>query len=463
MITEEIAVKKIKDVVKPTPIDRESPFKYEELFFSITDEASRVTFANEVFLRISKYEKDEILGQLHKIIRHPDMPRAVFNIFWDYLKAGKPVASYVKNLAKDGSYYWVLALAFPCEGGYESIRLKPGSDLFDTTKEIYKKTLQHEKNMELQVDKKTAMESAQEYLLDLLKKEGFADFDEYMWTALQKEMGQRESYLEHSNLSMIRQGDDVVPASMNDLQRVLKELFFSLRSLVEVNQTLVDHSDFILKLARSILLLSLNAQIGSVKLDQTDMSLSVVAEKMGEQSVSGEEKLLGIKENILLLSNLIKKLNFDIIITLLQVEMTIFYLKEVSWNKESKENEHYITSEKAIDLLYGSFVPTLMGIRDGVGKLPKFIVDLQTGVKEIERFLMVLRFIHITGKVEIARMNEDAKSFATTFQDLLHEIESAESHLHELAEIVGKNRDNGHLYSRSENKLRDLIPLINSR
>ena len=84
MITEEIPVKKIKDAKKPIPINQESPFKYEELFFSVTDHKSNITFANEVFVRISKYEQEDVIGQLHKLVRHPDMPRAVFNIFWDF-------------------------------------------------------------------------------------------------------------------------------------------------------------------------------------------------------------------------------------------------------------------------------------------------------------------------------------------------------------------------------------------
>ena len=115
-------VPKIKDIKTPTPINQESPFKIEELFFSITDPKSNIVFANDVFVRISKYDE--------QVIRHPDMPRSVFYIFWEYLLANKPVAAYVKNMAKDGSYYWVMALAFPCKGGYLSIRLKPSSPLF---------------------------------------------------------------------------------------------------------------------------------------------------------------------------------------------------------------------------------------------------------------------------------------------------------------------------------------------
>lgn len=72
---------KFKDINSPKPTSLESPFKYEELFFSVTDSKSVIKYANDTFIRISKYDTDEMIGQLHKIVRHPDMPRCVFNIF----------------------------------------------------------------------------------------------------------------------------------------------------------------------------------------------------------------------------------------------------------------------------------------------------------------------------------------------------------------------------------------------
>ncbi|MDD2358687.1 MAG: PAS domain-containing protein, partial [Thiovulaceae bacterium] len=74
---------------------KEAKFDLDELFFSITKHDSTILSGNETFVRISGYEKDEIMGQFHNIIRHQDMPRVVFKIFWDYLKAGKPVVAYV--------------------------------------------------------------------------------------------------------------------------------------------------------------------------------------------------------------------------------------------------------------------------------------------------------------------------------------------------------------------------------
>ncbi|WP_409029071.1 PAS domain-containing protein [Gracilimonas sediminicola] len=464
MLTEELTTEKIKDLKKPVPVNQESPFTFEELFFSVTDPKSNITYANEVFVRISKYEKEEVIGQLHKLIRHPDMPRSVFNIFWDHLNASKPVAAYVKNMAKDGSYYWVLALAFPCKGGYLSIRLKPGSELFNTVKECYAKTLQFEKRKEQQLgDKKKAMEESRAFLLNLLKKEGFADYREFMWNALQKEMSYRESILSQGMSEEKKKTEKhIVPPVLVKVETILSELVLGLENLQNIHNALIGHSDYILKLARSILLLSLNAQISSSKLDQDDMLLSVVAEKMGEQSVDGEKRLINMKENIHHLSDLIAEMNFEIISSKIQVEMTIDFFKELEKRKFEKEIS-LIKSDEVINLLYDAFMPRLDVISKGIGKVPAYLRDLMNGVKDIERFLLVLRFIHITGKVEVARMNDDANSFSTTFQDLVNEIETADSHLRELNEVVSDNKDSGLMYTAYQERLTNLIANIDRR
>lgn len=112
---------------------------------SRTDERGVIQSANKTFQRLSGFEWDELLGAPHKIIRHPDMPKCVFRVFWDRLKAGKPVGAYVKNRAKNGRYYWVFAIALPVEGGFVSVRLKPGSPIFDNVKKVYAALLEEER------------------------------------------------------------------------------------------------------------------------------------------------------------------------------------------------------------------------------------------------------------------------------------------------------------------------------
>ncbi len=81
----------------------------DELIISRTDLKGIITYANETFAHISGYEPDELIGKPHNILRHPDMPKAVFKELWDTIQAGKIWSGYVKNLRKDRGYYWVYA------------------------------------------------------------------------------------------------------------------------------------------------------------------------------------------------------------------------------------------------------------------------------------------------------------------------------------------------------------------
>ena len=131
-----------------TPINEARHFAPHELFFSLTDDKGRIHYGNQVFTRVSGYEEHQLLGQPHNLIRHPDMPRGVFRLFWDYLGAQKTIAAYVKNLAADGRYYWVLAVATPSRDGYLSVRLNPSSQFFDLVKKAYAGTLAIESPLE---------------------------------------------------------------------------------------------------------------------------------------------------------------------------------------------------------------------------------------------------------------------------------------------------------------------------
>jgi aerotaxis receptor len=108
-----------------TPFEAEIPqFK---LILSRTDQSGRITYANDTFAHISGYQPQELIGKPHSIVRHPDMPHSVFKKMWETLQAGKAWQGYVKNLRKDGGYYWVDAKIEPLYEhgqliGYKSMR-----------------------------------------------------------------------------------------------------------------------------------------------------------------------------------------------------------------------------------------------------------------------------------------------------------------------------------------------------
>ncbi len=110
--------------------DVEVPFPDGRLIVSRVDPRGIITHANEAFVEMSGYAYDELVGAPHHILRHPDMPRAAFSDLWATLAAGRKWHGYVKNLRKDGAFYWVYATAVPnvrqgVVAGYTSVRRKP--------------------------------------------------------------------------------------------------------------------------------------------------------------------------------------------------------------------------------------------------------------------------------------------------------------------------------------------------
>ncbi len=89
-------------------IDKEVTWDKTQVIMSKTNAFGIIEYANEVFVDVSGYEDYELMGQPHNIIRHPDMPKVIFKVLWENLKAGKNFHAIVKNLARSGRYYWVI-------------------------------------------------------------------------------------------------------------------------------------------------------------------------------------------------------------------------------------------------------------------------------------------------------------------------------------------------------------------
>jgi PAS domain S-box-containing protein len=126
-----------------TPRQQQRSLEEEEIIVSKTDTKGKILYVNRSFMRISGFAEPELLGQPHNIIRHPDMPRGVFKLMWDTLQSGNEFFGYVKNLCKDGSYYWVIANvtqekdATGALRGYYSVRRRPADEAVRMIEPVY--------------------------------------------------------------------------------------------------------------------------------------------------------------------------------------------------------------------------------------------------------------------------------------------------------------------------------------
>ena len=122
---------------------REFVFDDRATLMSTTDLNSHITYANDAFIEVSGFSPEEVNGQPHNMVRHPDMPPEAFADMWSTLKQGEPWTALVKNRRKNGDHYWVRANAIPVvrEGklqGYMSVRTKPSAEEVRQCEALYR-------------------------------------------------------------------------------------------------------------------------------------------------------------------------------------------------------------------------------------------------------------------------------------------------------------------------------------
>ncbi len=163
---------------RPNPINNEKVLGDEEFIVSKTDLKGKILYGNKTFIKISGYDESELLGKPHSILRHPDMPKLIFKYLWDRIQAKKEIFAYVKNLCKDGSYYWVLANVTATIDGngnirdYHSVRRKPSTKAMQIIPDLYKELLDAEKS--------GGMEESEKLLHKILDEKG-KDYDSFIF------------------------------------------------------------------------------------------------------------------------------------------------------------------------------------------------------------------------------------------------------------------------------------------
>ena len=168
-------------MAKVTPLNIEIDLDPKRYIVSETDETGKITFCNDYFIEVCGYSKDELIGKPHSIIRHPDMPKVVFKLLWKTISQGKNINAVVKNLAKDGRYYWIFT-EFESRRdtdsgkiiGYTASRKSISKHVIEIISDLYAKLLE--------IEKTDSVEASQIYLVNFLKEKGedieFADIME---------------------------------------------------------------------------------------------------------------------------------------------------------------------------------------------------------------------------------------------------------------------------------------------
>lgn len=149
--------------------------KEDDFIVSKTDLKGRITYTNKIFMDMAEYTEEELLGKAHSIIRHPDMPKAVFRYLWDTIAKKEEVFAFVINKTKNNNAYWVYAnITASLDArrniiGYYSVRRKPNPKALEIIIPLYKKMLE--------VEKSSGVDASFKVLTDILQEKGVS-YDE---------------------------------------------------------------------------------------------------------------------------------------------------------------------------------------------------------------------------------------------------------------------------------------------
>ncbi|MEM9368369.1 MAG: PAS domain-containing protein [Planctomycetota bacterium] len=432
-------------VTRPTQTrDVEREFLVEELFFSTTNEKGIIVGCNEVFARLSGYDEADLIGSAHSVVRHPDMPAAVFRLFWERLEDGQPIAAYVKNQSADGSYYWVMAMASPINGGYLSVRLKPTSELFNQVKDLYGEVLQIEEQCASRgMSKSAAMDNSSMVLLQGLETLGFPDYEAFMRKALIEETHARHQQVRTDGSEAINwtQGSPTALAaddqatSGDPLAKLLREMsenneqcdrsldsILSAMAGVTAFQATFDETNAgLFEEADTIGVLAINAVLSADSAGQ-----EVISQILSQTKHETQTALTELKSLIAGLAEQLSVFAFDVAIASLQNEITSAFIREIA---ESLEETHGDATDRRAEkiglvcLMMRECEERLQKVSHQIDQSEQLFWKPSAETNRLWRGARTLDYIRLAGKKEACLLSSD-HSFRTLFQTLQPRIEA---------------------------------------
>jgi hypothetical protein len=405
----------------PRPIDEPRKFDIKELFFSTTDLNGKLTSWNNVFENVAAYEGNFLINKPHSIVRHPDMPKGVFQLLWDLLEDGQTVGAYVKNLAADGRYYWVYALALPINNGYLSIRLKPTSKFFDIIYDYYPKLLEFEKQqLENGVRPAEVAKISKIKLLEDLKSLGFDNYRSFMQATLPSEIFNREKEYNFVDTIDLSKGPSSTLYGQTlkfalDLEVIYKVLSKSSELSKKIDSNFKETSNLALEIKRG----ALNATIEATKLGQQGDALYVLADYLGINGRKTIEDLNSAEDACQKSLSSVDEVLLVLCIAKLQTEMLVSFLKETT-SKDKEESTLETKTIMTVDrtkILLDSFSQGVIKMVQQYGHLESVFKTVTDTLNDLKRLFLSLKIAHVSARTVSSRIDNAAR-FGQVFDEV---------------------------------------------
>lgn len=397
-------------------VNTEAKFDFNELFFSITGHDSTILSGNEVFVQISGYSKEELIGSYHNIVRHSDMPRVIFKTLWDHLNAGKPVVAYVKNRTKRGEYYWVLAAVFPRHDRHISIRIKPNTKLFGAVRELYFKLLM--------LESKEGMERSEKALPEFLKALGYESYDQFMSDALLRELRENQGMIPATASLREEKSEADFPfvPLLKTMQRDIRSLqkgyegwFEKINTFLQVKEMFEEKSLVLRQVAREIVFLSLNASVSSYKVESGGETFGILARDVRTNAKENDALISQIDTVSHRISDSLDAIIFSVSGIRLQMMMVTRFIEELLCKECDVQSEE-------IEENMGTLIALVIEYSEESNQLQMRIdQEMRENLKyldQLEQQMMYLGYVQVYGIIEAAGSKNETVSFEGIFSQL---------------------------------------------
>ncbi len=412
----------------------EAYFDISELFVSRTDKKGVILSGNSVFVRVSGYTSEQLFGRPHNIIRHADMPRAIFRLFWQTISDGRNIVAYVKNRDISGRFYWVLATVFPTKDGYLSVRVKPTSPLLKVAEDLY---------AELRVvEDQGGIDASTALLHKRLQELGFADYWSFMITALKTELEARDMAMEGRlpRLSGIFQDRRIrelasLRESISDMLISFKSTTGKMSELEKIQSYSASKTSEIARSVERISCLSVNMSIAAHKMSKEGAALAVIANTVQDMA----HEILGTYDRFILASNevlaLLDRMLFGVLRIRTNLEMLSFNLGEVIDEARSQGHHGPKTQAQIQELSLLSTIASELCAENTRVQAEFFasLANLSRESSQLYTQIVRLGLVRTGGKLEGARTTKVAEVFGPFVAELGIHIDAIERPLSELS------------------------------